>query len=340
MSPTLLVRGIGAEARVRPVDENNGSGGSAATDVRRVPDSWRVLLDAVPAAVVIIAPDGTIRFTNTEFEHLTGYRRGELHGRVVEQLVPEQDRTAHETARGAYASRPERRPMGTDLDIMCRRADGSTFPADISLSPLEIGHEAFVIATVSDETEHRRSSDELFHRAVHDPLTGLPNRVLLEDRLTQALARADRQSRELAVLYVDLDGFKTVNDTWHHAVGDEVLRTVARRFAKAVRPQDTVARFGGDEFVVLCEELSDAEDAARVARRILESLGRPVHHREGRCRLGASIGVVLSDGQADAEALIERADRAMYRAKRRGGAAIELIDLRPEEPSGSTRREG
>jgi diguanylate cyclase (GGDEF)-like protein/PAS domain S-box-containing protein len=294
----------------------------------------------VPAAVVIIAPDGTIRFTNTEFEHLTGYRRGELHGRVVEQLVPEQDRTAHETARGAYASRPERRPMGTDLDIMCRRADGSTFPADISLSPLEIGHEAFVIATVSDETEHRRSSDELFHRAVHDPLTGLPNRVLLEDRLTQALARADRQSRELAVLYVDLDGFKTVNDTWHHAVGDEVLRTVARRFAKAVRPQDTVARFGGDEFVVLCEELSDAEDAARVARRILESLGRPVHHRVGRCRLGASIGVVLSDGQADAEALIERADRAMYRAKRRGGAAIELIDLRPEEPSGSTRREG
>jgi diguanylate cyclase (GGDEF)-like protein len=154
--------------------------------------------------------------------------------------------------------------------------------------------------------------------------------VLLEDRLTQALARADRQSREVAVLYVDLDGFKTVNDTWHHAVGDEVLRTVARRFAKVVRPQDTVARFGGDEFVVLCEELSDAEDAARVARRILESLGRPVHHREGRCRVGASIGVVLSDGQADAEALIERADRAMYRAKRRGGAGLEMVDLRPE----------
>jgi len=317
---------------VRPVEENNGPGGSAATEVRRVPDSWRVLLDAVPAAVVIVAPDGTIRFTNAEFERLTGYRRGQLHGRVVEELVPEHSRAAHMAARGSYASRPVRRPMGTGMEIMCRRADGSTFPADISLAPLEVGSEAFVIATVSDETEHRRSSEELFHRAVHDPLTGLPNRVLLVDRLTQALARAGRQSRELAVLYVDLDGFKTVNDTWRHAVGDEVLRTVARRFAKVVRPQDTVARFGGDEFVVLCEELTEADDAGRVARRILKSLSRPIRHREGHCRLGASIGVVLIDGHTDAEALIEEADRAMYRAKGRGGAGIELVDARAEEP--------
>jgi diguanylate cyclase (GGDEF)-like protein len=215
--------------------------------------------------------------------------------------------------------------MGTGLGISCRRADGSTFPADISLAPLEIGGEPFIVATVSDETDHRRSSEELFHRAVHDPLTGLPNRVLLVDRLTQALARADRRARDVGVLYVDLDGFKTVNDTWHHAVGDEVLRIVADRLADVIRPEDTVARFGGDEFVVLCEELTDAADARLVAERILRAVARPITHRAGRCRLGASIGVVLADGHTGAEALIERADRAMYAAKGRGGSAIEMV---------------
>ena len=311
---------------MRPVEQGNGSGQQVVAEPRPVPESWRVLLDAVPAAVVIVAPDGTICFTNTEFEALTGYGRGELGGRVIDLLVPEPERAAHAAARAGYASRPARRPMGTGLDITCRRADGSTFPADISLATLEIGGEPFVVATVADETEHRRSSEELFHRAVHDPLTGLANRVLLVDRLTQALARADRRARDVGVLYVDLDGFKAVNDTWRHAIGDQVLRIVADRLAKVVRPEDTVARFGGDEFVVLCEELVDAADALQVAQRILEAVARPIRHRAGTCRLGASVGVVLADGHSSAEALIERADRAMYVAKARGGAAVELAN--------------
>lgn len=310
---------------MRPVEQSDGSGAPAVAECRSVPVSWRVLLDAVPAAVVIVAPDGTISFTNTEFEAVTGYRRGELQGRGIDLLVPESARAAHAAARAGYGSRPVRRPMGTGLEITCRRADGSTFPADISLAPLEIGGEPFVVATVADETEHRRSSEELFHRAVHDPLTGLANRVLLVDRLTQALARAGRRARDVGVLYVDLDGFKAVNDRWRHAVGDEVLRIVADRLAQVVRPEDTVARFGGDEFVVLCEELPDSSDALRVAQRILEAVARPIRHRAGTCRLGASVGVVLADGDSSAEALIERADRAMYVAKARGGAGIEMV---------------
>jgi len=310
---------------VRPVERGNGSGQPVVAEPRPVPESWRVLVDAVPAAVVIVAPDGTICFTNTEFEALTGYRRGELQGRAIDLLVPESQRTAHAAARDGYASRAARRPMGTGLEIACRRADGSTFPADISLAPLEIAGEPFVVATVVDETEHRRSSEELFHRAVHDPLTGLANRVLLVDRLIQALARADRRGRDVGVLYVDLDGFKAVNDTWRHAVGDEVLRIVADRLAQVVRPEDTVARFGGDEFVVLSEELADSDDALLVAQRILDAVARPIRHRAGTCRLGASVGVVLADGYSGAEALIERADRAMYVAKARGGSAIEMV---------------
>jgi diguanylate cyclase (GGDEF)-like protein/PAS domain S-box-containing protein len=290
----------------------------------RIPESWRALLDAVPAAVLIVAPDGTICFANSALERMTGYRRTQLCGKPVERLVPEGRRAPHAAARTRYHRSPTRRPMGTGLEISCQRADGSTFPVDICLAALEVAGEAFVIATVADETEHRRSSEELFHRAVHDPLTGLANRVLLLDRLRQALARADRQARRLGVLYVDLDGFKTVNDTWHHAVGDEVLQIVARRLAAVVRPEDTVARFGGDEFVVLCEELNDAADALRVAERILEDVSCPIQHSAGTARLGVSVGVVLAEGQGGAEALIEEADRAMYRAKRRGGSAVEL----------------
>ena len=307
-------------------------------EVVRVPESWRTLLDAVPAAVVIVAPDGTIVFANDELEQLTGYRRAELAGQPVEVLVPGDRREAHAAARAVFELRPCRRPMGTGLDIACRRADGSLFPADVSLSPLEAGGETFVVATIVDETERRRSADELFHRAVHDPLTGLPNRVLLIDRLDHALARADRRAQTVAVLYVDLDGFKAINDTSGHAVGDEVLRIVAERLAGAVRPEDTVARFGGDEFVVLCEDLADPGDALRVADRILADLGRPIQHGSGLARLSASIGVVMADGPGSGAALIEAADEAMYRAKRRGGAAVELVgevDLRAASPDGS-----
>jgi diguanylate cyclase (GGDEF)-like protein/PAS domain S-box-containing protein len=318
---------------MRTGGKRGGDGVRDGADPRRVPRSWRTLLDAVPAAVLIVAPDGTISFANTRLEQLTGYRRAELSGRPVEVLVPDGQRQAHVAARASYGLQPSPRPMGMGFELACRRADGSVFPVDISLAPLEVGGETFVVATVSDETERRRSADELFHRAVHDPLTGLANRVLLLDRLNHALARADRKARTLAVLYVDLDGFKAVNDTWRHAVGDEVLQVVADRMTAAVRPEDTVARFGGDEFVVLCEDLKDPADAVQVADRLLEELRRPIPHRAGICRLSASIGVVLADGPTSSTVLIEAADHAMYRAKRRGGGveradgeALELPD--------------
>ena len=291
----------------------------------RVPEGWRVVLDAVPAAVVVTAPDGTICFANAEFERMTGYRRAELLGSPVEVLVPEGRRGFHSAARATYGSHPSRRPMSTGLEITCRRSAGSVFPADISLSPLEVAGEAFVVATITDETERRRSAEELFHRAVHDPLTGLANRVLLVDRLTQALPRSDRHGRRLAVLYVDLDRFKMVNDTWGHGAGDEVLQVVAERLTAAVRPEDTVARFGGDEFVVLCENLAAPEDALRVADRILRDLTVPIEHRAGRCRLSTSIGVVLAEGHTAADELIDAADQAMYGAKHGGGAAIQIV---------------
>jgi diguanylate cyclase (GGDEF)-like protein len=167
--------------------------------------------------------------------------------------------------------------------------------------------------------QRRRATEELVHRATHDPLTGLPNRALLFDRLTQALARGRRSGTSLAVLFVDLDRLKLVNDTLGHDVGDEVLRDVAERIAGCVRPGDSVARFGGDEFIVVCEDI-DAQHAGVIAERIIEAGAPTGSGAAGGLSPTASVGVaVIRGGEADAHEAIRRADEAMYAAKDEGG---------------------
>jgi diguanylate cyclase (GGDEF)-like protein len=163
------------------------------------------------------------------------------------------------------------------------------------------------------------------HLAEHDALTGLPNRALLLERLRHALTRSLRADKTIALLFLDLDRFKAINDTWGHEAGDHVLRTIAARIDESLRPFDTVARLGGDEFVVLCEDV-DGEDAAlEIARRLRASLARPIDVLGDYVSVSASVGVALPDGLSeDAEELLHAADTAMYRAKRRGRGASEL----------------
>lgn len=166
-----------------------------------------------------------------------------------------------------------------------------------------------------------RGEERMRHEAVHDALTGLANRTLLHDRLEHALGRSKREGMLTAVLFVDLDNFKQINDTYGHAIGDTVLVEFGHRLRGAVRPGDTVARFGGDEFVVICEG-SDEAAAMHVATRLEDAIRQPVEGGGAQHRLSASIGVALGD--TDADALIGRADTAVYRAKGRGGGRIEL----------------
>ncbi|MGH8972809.1 MAG: diguanylate cyclase domain-containing protein [Acidimicrobiia bacterium] len=281
---------------------------------------WERLLDAIPGAVLLVAPNGVIAHANEVLARLTGYRAPELRGRAVELLVPDQARLTHFGARTRYQRRPRPRVMGSGLDVACRRADGSTFPADIRLAPLPLDGVNYVLVTVTDESERRRREEELFHRSVHDPLTGLPNRVLLMDRMAQTFARARRQGTRVSVFYIDLDGFKGVNDRWGHAVGDEVLASLAGRLTAAVRPADTVARLGGDEFLVLCEGLTSAADASDIAVRLLDAVALPLHHPGGTVRLTASVGSACTlHAGTRAVTLLDAADQAMYRAKRSGG---------------------
>ncbi len=169
----------------------------------------------------------------------------------------------------------------------------------------------------------RRDEQRALYEAVHDPLTGLANRTLLRDRLSQALARSEREGGDTGVLFVDLDNFKDVNDVHGHRTGDAVLAEIGSRLQTAVRPADTVARFGGDEFVVVCEEVS-AASARALGDRLQEAIRVPMTIEGIEHRLSASIGIAL--GQSDPDTLLGNADVAVYRAKANGRANVELFD--------------
>ena len=180
---------------------------------------------------------------------------------------------------------------------------------------------------LADAIERQDAEDAMQHRALHDPLTGLPNRVLFTDRLEQSLERSRRHTDALAaVLFIDVDHFKQVNDTLGHQAGDDLLVGVAARLREAVRPADTVARFGGDEFGLLLEEISSERVAIATAERIAAGFARPLVLDSGSQFVTVSIGIALADGQQDAQALLRDADAAMYRAKQRGRARYDLFD--------------
>ena len=195
---------------------------------------------------------------------------------------------------------------------------------------LEGSKHSFGVAAVQDVTDRRSLADVLVHRATHDALTGLPNRALFMDRLAHALARAGRSQATLAAMFLDLDHFKLVNDTSGHEAGDMVLVAMTQRLRGALRPSDTIARFGGDEFVVLCEDLASHGDAVQIAQRIVDACNQPL--QIGACEyvVSVSAGVAIVDDAARAvpSDVLRDADAAMYRAKAIGRGRVEVFDAR------------
>ena len=185
----------------------------------------------------------------------------------------------------------------------------------------------YYVIQIEDTTERRSIAERLEYQAIHDPLTGMPNRLLLVDRLEVAITRAKRTGLSLAVMFIDLDRFKIINDSLGHAAGDQLLETVAERIKASVRPNDTIARFGGDEFVILCEDISTERQTQEISERLLENIHRPIMLREGEVYVTASIGLARSFGGDDtAETILRDADTAMYRAKDGGRNRVEEFD--------------
>jgi len=205
-----------------------------------------------------------------------------------------------------------------------RRRDGSIFPQEISLTAIEGGG---MVCVVRDITERTYAEEQIKHLAYHDALTGLPNRLLFKDRLTVALSHAQRDKTRLAVLFLDLDRFKVINDSLGHNIGDQLLQSVANRIQNGLRDSDTVARLGGDEFTLLLPHLSRSDDAAPIAQKLLEALRQPFLLEGREFLITTSIGISLfpEDG-TDAETLIKNADTAMYQAKEQGRDNYQLFN--------------
>jgi len=203
------------------------------------------------------------------------------------------------------------------------------------------GEPLYMVGQMEDITERKAIGERLAHQAIHDPMTGLPNRVLFMDRLALALKRAQRRHHRVAVVFLDLDRFKLVNDSLGHASGDQLLIAVADRLRSALRPSDTVARFGGDEFTVLCDDLVEDGTALEVAQRMARAIERPVLLPEGEVFVSASLGIAVSgNGDDTPSTLLRDADTAMYRAKDQGRARIELFDARTHDRAVDSLRTG
>ena len=256
---------------------------------------------------------GVVVAANRRAEQVFHAAAGGLPGRLAGALLP------------AYPSLPADM-IDAGAEIVARRVDETEFPAEIAVNPLGSGTDAEMLLTVRDVTARKRTEEALLRHALHDSLTGLPNRVLLLDRLAMSLARATRRPARVGVLFLDLDRFKIFNDSRGHAAGDALLRIVADRLRLAIRPGDTVARFGGDEFVVVCDELADETEALRVGERMLRSLREPFMVGSEEIFISGSLGIALAGADSAPDALLRDADAAMYRAKDRGRSRCEVFD--------------
>ncbi|HLM95425.1 MAG TPA: EAL domain-containing protein [Acidimicrobiales bacterium] len=312
----------GTVARLRDVSARR----QAEEALRQAHERFRSAFENAPIGMAMTDLEGRIMSANPAMARIVGRSVDDLSGMSVHDLTHPDDRDA---------STAEMRRLvvnasdGYRIEKRYTHTDGHDVWVSVSVSCVrdEEGRGSYLIGQVEDVTERRALRERLAYAAIHDPLTSLPNRVLFMDRLETALSRAARHGRQVAVIFLDLDRFKLVNDGMGHAAGDRLLETVAQRLQRIMRPSDTVARFGGDEFVVMCDEISEAPVALRMAERLMEALSPAVSLAEGETFVTASLGLALSGDDRDtAASLLRDADTAMYVAKERGRARIEVFD--------------
>jgi diguanylate cyclase (GGDEF)-like protein/PAS domain S-box-containing protein len=319
-------------------------GASLAEDLHRRQSEarFRSLVAHSTDLITVLDARGVVTYQSPSVERVLGYRADEVEGTRFDRLLADADRPrlAEMVARGG-ADRTETRV----LDCSLQHRDGTWLQFEVQHTDLlHDEHVRGIVLNSRDVSERKAFEDQLAHQAFHDPVTSLANRALFVDRVRHALMRAQRGTASVGVMFIDLDDFKTVNDSLGHAAGDVVLQEVARRLAATIRPTDTVARFGGDEFAVLLDGVEDSPEAADVAERILGALEQAVEVDGKEVFPRGSVGICLAGEGAstDAEELVRNADVAMYRAKRdsKGGyrvfeptmheRVLERLELRAE----------
>jgi diguanylate cyclase (GGDEF)-like protein/PAS domain S-box-containing protein len=287
----------------------------------RAMEHYRLLFAAHPHPMWVHDPESLriLEVNDAAVDHY-GYSREEFVSMTLRDLRPTEDLGAilleNSAANSTRLTGPWRH----------RRKDGSYIQVDMASHFIDFSGRKCTFVLVQDVTDRQQLHDQLVYQAHHDLLTGLPNRLLLEDRMQQSLAHAARYGQHAALLCLDLDRFKQINDTFGHAVGDLCLQQVVKRVSARLRAVDTFARTGGDEFVIVLGELSNRNSALMVARNILESINKPMESEGGSFDLSASIGIsIYPDDGTDPSQLRRLADAAMYRAKQAGGSQYFLV---------------
>ena len=296
-----------------------------------------ITLNSIGDAVLTTDTQGNVTYLNAEAESLTGWTRAEAFARPLTEVFDVTDGVT-----GGHAQDPSQLAIGHNRRVRLKGnyilvgREGNETSIEHSAAPIHDRDGTILGAVIvfRDVIVSRERRLQMLHLAEHDALTDLPNRLLLNDRLARAIALARRYGRRLAVLFLDCDRFKHINDTLGHAIGDQVLRSVARRLATCVRESDTVSRHGGDEFLVLLSELDQPEDAGLLAQKIVSSIAAPHHVSGHELSITGSVGIALypEDGQ-DPQSLIMRADTAMYHAKNSGRNRVRFYRADMEAPT-------
>jgi diguanylate cyclase (GGDEF)-like protein/PAS domain S-box-containing protein len=307
-----LILFILGRSRIEALDMATQLGKDLAASEARA----KAVMESAVEAILTTDAVGHVESLNPAAEILFGWAEAEIVGRPIAVVVPGLELSGEHDGLDDLHWGPSERMMEAI------RKDEQRLPVDVSMSSTTIGGREMFTLIARDATLRKLYEDQLEHQATHDPLTGLANRTLFDELLVRAAYRADRSGRPVAVLYLDLDGFKDVNDVFGHPSGDRVLSETSRRLEAVVRPGDMVARMGGDEFVVLCEHLSEPGDAETIATRIVQAVGKPIPLASGVATVTASVGIALGEPGETAASLIARADEAMYRMKQGGKAGF------------------
>jgi diguanylate cyclase (GGDEF)-like protein/PAS domain S-box-containing protein len=278
----------------------------------------KAVMDSAVEAIVTSDELGHVESANPAAEALFGWTEPEVVGRPIGDLIPAL--AVGEATSGLHDVRWEEQ----EHLVEGVRKDGTRLPLDVSLATTVVAGAQMFTVIARDATVRKLHEDQLEHQATHDSLTGLANRKLFDELLVRAVFRAERSHRAIAVLYMDLDGFKDVNDVFGHQAGDRVLAETSRRLESVIRPGDIIARLGGDEFVVLCENLNAPDDAEKIATRIVQTVGRPIPVAAGVATVTASVGIAIGVPGESAASIVARADEAMYRTKQDGKAGYRF----------------
>lgn len=270
--------------------------------------------------IITINEAGEILGFNPAAEQIFGYAQQDVLNKNLKMLMPEPTRSEHDAYLNRYKETGEAKIIGVcGREVVATRKNGEQFPMELSVSEMVLGGLRYFVGIVRDITERKLAEEKIAHLAHYDYLTDLPNRALFVDSLVHCIAMARRNSFKTAVLFLDLDGFKKVNDTLGHDAGDLLLRSVSKRLKETIRASDTVARVGGDEFIFVLNEIGSDENAALMANKIIVALSEPFELKGQQCHVGGSIGIsIYPDASTDTETLIKQADNAMYLAKQSG----------------------